>query len=129
MLNQQYKKEQIFGLFFCFLFLVFYFFQLITSGINNLFILSICILLFLLSLITPSIFKYPNIYWIKFGYLLGKIISPLVLFLIYFCVIFPINLLVVRIFRKDILSIKFSKKLKSYWIIKSKSNINMDNQF
>ena len=129
MLNQQYKKEQIFGLFFCFLFLVFYFFQLITSGINNLFILSICILLFLSSLITPSIFEYPNIYWIKFGYLLGKIISPLVLFLIYFCVIFPINLLVVRIFRKDILSIKFSKKLKSYWIIKSKGNINMDNQF
>ncbi len=129
MFDKNYKKEQIFGLFFGFVLIVIYLFQLLSSSNNNLIVLFISILFFLISFFSPSVFKYPNIYWIKFGYFLGKVISPIILFLIYFFTIFPINLIVVRIFRKDILSVKFSNKVKSYWITKNKSNINMDNQF
>ena len=129
MFDKNYKKEQIFGLFFGFVLIVIYLFQLLSSINNNLIVLFISILFFLISFFSPSVFKYPNIYWIKFGYFLGKVISPIILFLIYFFTIFPINLIVVRIFRKDILSVKFSNKVKSYWITKNKCNINMDNQF
>jgi len=129
MFNKNYKKEQIFGLFFGFVFIIVYLFQLLSLNNNNLTILGVSILFFLLSFFSPSVLKYPNMYWIKFGYFLGRVISPIILFLIYFFTIFPINLIVVRIFRKDILSVKLSNKAKSYWITKNKSNINMDNQF
>ena len=129
MLNKNYKNEIIFGLFFGSLLFFFYLYQLLTNDKNYLVVLIISLLLLLLSFLSPSIFKYPNIYWIKFGYLLGKIISPVILFLIYFFTIFPINIIVVRIFKKDILSVKFSDKMESYWIKKNKSKINMSNQF
>ena len=65
--------------------------------------------------------------WIKFGEILGKVIAPLVLSIVYFIVITPIGLLL-RIFGKDLLGIKFLKK-KSYWIKRDKDLGSMKNQF
>ena len=56
-----------------------------------------------------------NNLWTKFGYLLGKIISPIVMFIVYFGTIFPIKILIV-LFGKDLLSLKFSSKINSYWV-------------
>ena len=65
--------------------------------------------------------------WIKFGELLGKVIAPLVLSIIYFIVITPIGLLL-RIFGKDLLGTKLLDK-KSYWIKREKDIGPMKNQF
>ena len=126
MLNKTNKEEKIFGAFFGSILFILYLFYLIKYDENILFILVLSIFFFSLSLLAPSLLRYPNIYWIKFGYLLGKIISPIVLFFIYFFVILPINLIVVRIFKKDILSLKFSNNKKSYWIKKINSKTNID---
>ena len=54
-------------------------------------------------------------------------IAPLVLSIVYFIVITPIGLLL-RIFGKDLLGIKFLEK-KSYWIKRDKDLGSMKNQF
>ena len=66
--------------------------------------------------------------WIKFGELLGKFISPLVMFLIYFFIVFPTNL-VLKILNKDILGLTIHKKKDTYWKKKEKTKSSMDNQF
>lgn len=68
-----------------------------------------------------------NKLWFKFGLLLGKIISPLVMALIFFVVVTPIGL-VMRILRKDLLKLKYNPN-KSYWIEKKGPKSKMKNQF
>ena len=71
---------------------------------------------------------YPlNKIWFKFGLLLGRIVSPLVMVIIFFLVVTPIGLLM-RILNKDLLNLKFNKS-KSYWIEKNEQKSKMKNQF
>ena len=69
----------------------------------------------------------PKKYWIKFGFFLGKIISPIIISFIYFFVVFPTNI-ILRVFRKDILDTKLDTKKESYWVKKS-NDIDMEQQF
>ena len=68
-----------------------------------------------------------NILWFKFGLFLGKIVSPLVMGIIYFFVVTPTGLLM-KIFRKDLLNLKYNNK-NSYWIEKNELKSKMKNQF
>ncbi len=65
--------------------------------------------------------------WIKFGELLGKIIAPIVMSIVFFLIVTPIGL-VLKIVKKDLLKLKFNND-KSYWIEKSKTIESMDKQF
>jgi hypothetical protein len=56
-----------------------------------------------------------NRLWLRFGLLLHKIVSPLVLGIMFFLVITPIGLLM-RAVGKDLLRLKFDKRSSSYWI-------------
>tara|TARA_Y100000590_G_scaffold390858_1_gene467002 strand:- start:297 stop:482 length:186 start_codon:yes stop_codon:yes gene_type:complete len=60
--------------------------------------------------------------------LLGKIVSPIVMGIIFFSTVTSIGL-IMRLFKKDILKIKMDKKIKSYWIRRIDSNDSMRNQF
>ena len=68
-----------------------------------------------------------NLFWVKFGELLGRIISPLVMGVVYFVIITPIGLFM-RLIRKDLLKIKFLNN-NSYWIKRSKNIGSMIKQF
>ena len=81
----------------------------------------------ILGLLNSKLLGPLNKLWIKFGELLGKIISPIVMGIVYFFVVTPIGL-IMRLFRKDILKIKFSKK-NSYWIEREKNIGPMKRQF
>jgi hypothetical protein len=65
--------------------------------------------------------------WVKFGELLGKIIAPIIMFIVFFVILTPLSL-VVRIFKKDLLKLKYSKE-KSYWIKREKNIGSMKKQF
>jgi large-conductance mechanosensitive channel len=65
--------------------------------------------------------------WIKFGEIIGKIISPIVLASIFFLIITPISL-ILRIFGKDLLKLKKNKITKTYWILR-KNIKSMKRQF
>ena len=85
-------------------------------------------IIFLIMGITKSRFLTPlNIAWIKFGELLGVIISPLIMGLVYFLVLLPIGILM-RVLGKDLLSLKFNKNIETYWN-KKEAKINFNKQF
>jgi hypothetical protein len=53
--------------------------------------------------------------WTRLGLLLGRIVTPIVLGLMFFMSIVPIGL-ILRARGKDLLRLKFDRTAKSYWI-------------
>ena len=80
-----------------------------------------------LTLIKSKILDVLNDLWIKFGELLGKIIAPIIMSIVFFLIVTPIGL-VLKIVKKDLLKLKFNND-KSYWVEKSKTIESMDKQF
>ena len=81
--------------------------------------LSVAILFGIFTFIKPNFLKPLNIAWFKLGLLLGAVVSPLVLGIIFFGLITPVAL-VARIFGRDELKMK-SRQLKTYWIAREDS--------
>ena len=83
-----------------------------------------------LGLINSIVLTPLNILWFKFGILLSKIVSPIVMGFIFFVVVTPLSLLA-KIVRKDFLKLdkKTNKKNQSYWIEKEKYKHSMRDQF
>ena len=85
-------------------------------------------LIFLVSGLLNSKFLTPlNKLWFRFGIFLGKIISPVIMGIIFFLVVTPIGL-IMRLLGKDVLNLKYSEN-KSYWIEKDGPESKMKNQF
>ncbi|MBD1143828.1 hypothetical protein IDH14_03970 [Pelagibacterales bacterium SAG-MED33] len=80
-----------------------------------------------LGLVNSKILTPLNKLWFKFGIFLGKIISPLIMGVIFFLVVTPTGLLM-RFFGKDLLNLKY-RKIKTYWIEKKGPKSKMKNQF
>ena len=80
------------------------------------------------TLFAPQFLKLPNLLWFRFGELLHRIISPVVLGLVFFTTVTPIGLLM-RAFGKDVLSLKRRDDLSSYWIEREGPASDMKNQF
>ena len=91
---------------------------------------SIIISLFflILGLFNSKILNPLNKLWFKFGIILGKIISPLIMGLIFFLVVTPTGIFM-RILGKDLLNLKFKRDKKSYWLEKTDPKSKMKNQF
>ena len=101
----------------------------ITNDDNlNIYLIIISIIFLILGILDSKLLSPLNSLWIKFGELLGKIIAPVVMAIIYFFILTPISLMV-RLFGKDLLGLKFSKQLKTYWIKRKKDLGSMDKQF
>ena len=92
----------------------------VWSGIVSLIFLVI-------ALFNSKILAPLNKLWFKFGIFLGRIISPIIMGIIFFLIVTPIGL-VMRLLRKDILNLKYNKS-KSYWIKKDGPKSKMKNQF
>ena len=116
-----------FGLFFGIIFIIVAFWPLFSDGDIRFWSLSLSLVFFILALFKPEALKFLNYGWISFGNLLGKIVSPIVMGGIFFIVITPIGL-IMRVFKKDLLNIKFSKA-KSYWIDRKVKVGSMRKQF
>tara|TARA_B100001057_G_C22517407_1_gene820458 strand:- start:224 stop:628 length:405 start_codon:yes stop_codon:yes gene_type:complete len=115
----------VFSIFFIFLGLYFYTKTQLTFSI---FFLILSISFFIFSFVKPSVFKIPNLLWSKLGILLGMIVSPIVLFIIFIFLVTPIGLFM-RLIGKDLLNEKISKKTKSYWIKRKIQMNDMKDQF
>lgn len=116
-----------FGIVFFLVFLIIGFWPLINTEEVRIWAIIISLIFLLLGLINSKLLNPLNQIWFKFGVLLSKIISPIVMGAIFFLVVTPIGLLM-KIFKKDLLNLKLNKD-KSYWIKKTDSNSNMKNQF
>ncbi len=67
------------------------------------------------ALAAPRWLALPNRWWFKFGLLLGAIVSPIVLGLLFFVLITPIAL-VMKLFGRDALERRFDPRRRSYWV-------------
>jgi hypothetical protein len=66
------------------------------------------------ALIAPTLLAPLNRLWFRFGLLLGRVVSPLVLGLIFFAIITPVSL-IARLAGRDALLMK-KRKVASYWV-------------
>ncbi len=87
----------------------------------------VSLIFFILGLLNSKILSPLNQIWFKFGILLGKVVSPIVMGIIFFLVITPIAILL-KIFSKDVLKLKFNNN-ESYWIEKNEPKGDMKKQF
>ena len=117
-----------FGLLFSLVFFIIGLWPLLKSESPRVVFLIFSFTFLALGLINSKILTPLNKAWIKFGELLGRIIAPIVMAVVYFTVLTPISI-IVRMFGKDLLKVKFSEKTKSYWIKRNKDLGSMDKQF
>ena len=122
------NSNKSFGLLFFIVFLIIGLWPIKNGDSLNIYFIAISITFLILGLINSKLLSPLNKIWIKLGEILGIIISPIVMFLVYFIVLTPISL-IVRLFGKDLLGLKFFKKNDSYWIIRKSNLGSMNNQF
>jgi hypothetical protein len=121
------SSNRSFGIVFFIVFLIIATYPLIDNGDLRIWSLITSIIFLILGLINSKILRPLNKLWFKFGILLGRLISPIIMGVIFFFVVTPIGIML-KIFGKDILNLKY-KNVKSYWIKKSDLSSKMKNQF
>tara|TARA_X000001036_G_scaffold107470_1_gene100611 strand:- start:166 stop:549 length:384 start_codon:yes stop_codon:yes gene_type:complete len=121
------SSNRSFGIVFFVVFLLIALFPLTYSGEIRIWSIIISLTFLTLGLLNSKILTPFNKIWFKFGIFLGKIISPVIMGIIFFLVVTPIGL-IMRLLGKDVLNLKYSKN-KSYWIEKDGPESKMKNQF
>lgn len=111
------NSNRSFGIVFFLVFLLIAFYPLTNQADIRVWSLIISLIFLSLGLLNSKLLTPLNKIWFKFGIFLGKIVSPLIMGLIFFVVVTPIAFLM-RILKKDLLNLKFNKN-SSYWIEKS----------
>ena len=121
------SSNRSFGIVFFVVFLLIALYPLTYGGEVRKWSLIISIIFLILGFLNSKILAPLNKIWFKFGILLGKIVSPLIMGIIFFLVVTPIGF-IMRLLRKDVLNLKYNKN-KSYWIEKNGPKSKMKNQF
>jgi len=121
------SSEKSFGIVFSVVFLIISLWPVLDGNQIRLPWLIVSAILLILSFLKPVLLKPFNLLWMKLGALLGKVVPPIVMLVIFFVIVTPIGIFL-KIFKKDLLGLNFSDR-KSYWL-KRKTNITtMDKQF
>ena len=120
-------SNRSFGIVFFVVFLIITLYPLLNNENIRYWSLLVSLVLLILGLLNSNILTPLNKAWFKFGILLGKVISPIIMGIIFFFVVTPIGLLM-RILKKDLLNLKYNND-KSYWIEKKEPKSKMKNQF
>ena len=130
MKNQNIKlpSNRSFGIVFFIFFLIIALWPLKSGLAIRIMPLIISIIFLILGLFNSNLLKPLNFLWMKFGLMLGKFISPIIMAFIYYLTVVPTGL-IFKILNKNLLNIKKENSQKSYWITRKKSQSTMKNQF
>ena len=120
-------SNKSFGIVFFIVFLIIGLYPLLNNHSIRFWSVLISLVFLVLGLLNSKILSPLNFLWFKFGILLGRFISPLIMGLVFFLVVTPIGILM-RLLRKDLLNLKFNNK-DTYWIKNKPEKINMKDQF
>ena len=121
------SSNRSFGIVFFIVFLLIALYPLLKGNDLRIWSLVISFIFLALGSINSKILTPLNRLWFKFGLLLGRFISPLIMGIIFFIVVTPIGI-IMRLLKKDLLNLKYNKN-KSYWIEKEGPKSKMKNQF
>ena len=121
------KKNNItFGILFFIFFFIIGLYPLVSVGVIRIWSVVLSLVFLIITIIRPNLFTFLNRSWIQFGIFLGKIISPIVMGLVFFFVVTLIGILV-RILKKDVMGLK--RGASSYWISREDKLQSMKKQF
>jgi hypothetical protein len=117
-----------FGLLFAVVFLLAGYYFLLKGSILGYALFAASLAFLLLAIFSPDTLSSLNKAWLKLGLLLGSVVAPLVMVLIYFLAIAP-TAVILRILQKDLLNLKMDKTATTYWIPVKESSSSMKDQF
>ncbi len=116
-------SERSFGIVFAVVFAIIAFWPLVFHGNPvRLWALGVGAIFLGLAFLAPQVLKPLNILWFKFGMLLSKIVSPIVMGIIFFITVTPIGL-IRRMKHPDPLNQAFDKDADSYWIVREPGSL------
>ena len=97
-----------FGIVFFVVFLLISFWPSIEGQSLRIWALTVSLIFLVLGLLNSKLLSPFNLIWVKFGEVLGRVIAPIAMGVVYFIIITPIGLFM-RLIGKDLLRTKFSK--------------------
>ena len=129
MKNQKIKigSNRNFGFVFFIVFLIIAFWPMLNGNEINYWLLTMSIVFLILGLINSKILTPLNKIWFKFGILLGNVVSPIIMGIIFFLIATPTSI-IMKLLGKDLLNLKKNNN-DSYWIEKNNQKSKMKNQY
>ena len=125
-INIKRKNNITFGILFFIFFLIVGLYPLISNKPIRIWSVAVSLVFLIITIFKPNLFTFLNKLWIKFGILLGKIMSPIVMGLVFFFVVTPIGIFV-KVLKKDVMGLK--RGASSYWITREDKIQSMKKQF
>ena len=122
------SSNRNFGLVFFIVFLIISFWPLTNIESIRVWSIIISLIFLILGLLNSKLLTPLNKIWFKFGMILGGVVAPIVMGIIFFSVVTPIGI-IMKITGKDLLNKKYNKKKKTYWIKRNQSMGTMKRQF
>ena len=131
--NKSYFKvkvgsEKSFGFIFTIFFIIIGLYPLWYGNNIRFWSLVLAFIFLFITIFLSKVLIVPNKLWFIIGKLLGNIVSPIIILLLYFLTVTPIGI-IMRLLGKDLINLKLDKSAKSYWIEREKSLDSMENQF
>ena len=122
------SSNRSFGLVFFVVFLIVALWPLKSGEDIRIWSLALSIIFFSLGILNSKLLTPLNKLWFKFGILLGSIVSPIVMGIVFFLVVTPMGI-IMRLLGKDLLKTNKIKSASTYWIKRDKQNTTMKKQF
>jgi hypothetical protein len=121
-------SDRSFGVVFGIVFFIISVSPLLFSRFMRLSFLAVSVIFLAFAILEPSRLAALNRHWTRLGIILGAIVSPVILGILFFGVFLPTGLLL-RLFGKDVLNLKWRRNDKSYWIMSGAELSSMKDQF
>ena len=122
------STNRSFGIVFFIVFFLIALYPLLNGENIRIWSLTISFNFLVLGIFNSKILSPFNKIWFKFGMLLGSIIAPIVMAMVYLTTVLPTGL-IMRLLGKDLLRKSFDKNANSYWIERNIPMGSMKNQF
>ena len=126
--NIKISSNRSFGIVFFLFFLILFLWPLTKDQEVKIWLLIVSVIFLGLGLINSKLLTPLNKIWFKFGILLGKFISPIVMGIVFFLVVTPTGL-IMRLIGSNLLALKKDNNKNTYWIKKKDYKTSMKNQF
>ena len=125
--NLDLPSNRNFGIVFSIVFLIIAIWPILNQNEIRILSMIISLIFLILGLINSKFLSPLNKAWFKFGLILGSLIAPIVMGIVFFLVVTPTGL-IMKALGKDLLGLKRNKN-NTYWLEKDNSNNNLKNQF
>jgi hypothetical protein len=109
------SSDRSFGFVFAAVFALIALWPLLHQGGVRVWALVVAAAFALVAVVRPALLATPNRLWMKLGLLLGKIVAPIALGILFYAVLTPLGALM-RMTGKDPLRLKRDPSAASYWI-------------